>query len=69
MKGAYKFSDRTLIARFIGLEKRPAVVKLSSELLRMVSAVDLNGWQRGRGLRHCDTGRYGEDEWPHSFVH
>ncbi|MCX6142157.1 MAG: DUF4968 domain-containing protein [Ignavibacteriales bacterium] len=45
--GTYKFPDRTLIARFVGLEKRPVVVKLSGEVLPMVSPVDLNGGQRG----------------------
>ena len=47
VKGAYRFPDRSLVARFIGLEKRPAVVKLSSALLPMVSPVDLNGGQKG----------------------
>ena len=47
VKGTYRFPPRTLIARFVGLEKRPSVVKLSGELLPMVSPVDLDGGQRG----------------------
>ena len=45
--GAYRFPDRALVAKFIGLEKRPVVVKLSGEVLPMISAVDLNGGRRG----------------------
>lgn len=47
VKGKYRFPDRTLVARFVGVGKRPDVVKLSGELLPMMSSADLNGVQRG----------------------
>ena len=47
VKGTYRFPDRSLVARFIGWGKRPAAVRLSGDLLQMVSPADLDGGQRG----------------------
>jgi hypothetical protein len=47
VKGIYRFPERTLVARFVGVDERPDVVKLSGELLPMKSSSDLNGLQRG----------------------
>jgi alpha-glucosidase len=47
VRGTYRFPSRALVVRFVGLEKRPAVVKLSGELLPLISPVDVNGGQSG----------------------
>jgi alpha-glucosidase len=47
VKGTYRFPDRTLIARFVGIEKRPAGVRLSDETLPQLSPENLDKGQRG----------------------
>ena len=48
VSGTYRFPERALVARFIGVEKRPVVVRLSGALLSLVSLEELiagkNGW-------------------------
>lgn len=46
-QGAYVFPGRSLVMKFIGLEKRPRTVKLFGELLPMVAPEDLAGGQKG----------------------
>jgi alpha-glucosidase len=45
--GTYRFPDRTLVIRFVGVEKQPAVAKLSGESLSRISFDELNAGRNG----------------------
>lgn len=47
VSGSYRFPERSLVARFIGVEQRPVVVRVSGAALSMVSFEELNAGKNG----------------------